>query len=312
MVVERNPYYRGPRPHRVARFVVDIVADPGEVLDRIERGEADWGAAPPTMYYDAARNLQRKYGTGKSRRYFVVPGLVSSGYAVNVARPLFRNNIALRRAVNFAVDRPRLTAPFRGRPTDQYLPSSLPGFRDVPLYPLQGPELRRAKALAAGNTRGGKAVLWVPDIPEFRTAGQILRQNLRTIGLQVELQAIPPQSYYPRLNKSGAAFDLAAVAWIGVFPDASDYTNSLFDSRFIGSTNIGRFRSPTYDRLMRHAATLSGAARYRAYGELDVRLARDAAPRIAIAFEGTPTLVSERVGCILLRPELDLAAACLK
>jgi ABC-type transport system substrate-binding protein len=45
---------------------------------------------------------------------------------------------------------------------------------------------------------------------------------------------------------------------------------------------------------------------------IDVRLARDAAPMVATTFLNEPTLVSERVGCIVLRPELDLTAVCLK
>jgi len=49
-----------------------------------------------------------------------------------------------------------------------------------------------------------------------------------------------------------------------------------------------------------------------AYGSLDVRLARDAAPLAALGVLNEPTFVSERVGCIVLRPALVLTAVCLK
>jgi hypothetical protein len=75
---------------------------------------------------------------------------------------------------------------------------------------------------------------------------------------------------------------------------------------------VGHFNSPTYRRLMRQAARIRGPRRYRVYGELDVRLARDAAPSAAISFLNEPTLVSKRVGCVVLRPVLDLTAACLR
>ena len=52
--------------------------------------------------------------------------------------------------------------------------------------------------------------------------------------------------------------------------------------------------------------------RDRAYGALDVRLARDAAPLAALDVLSEVTLVSARVGCIVLRPVLDLTAVCLK
>jgi ABC-type oligopeptide transport system substrate-binding subunit len=44
VVLERNRFYRGTRPHHVDRFVVDLqVSWPVEVLDRIEGGVYDWG-----------------------------------------------------------------------------------------------------------------------------------------------------------------------------------------------------------------------------------------------------------------------------
>jgi hypothetical protein len=52
--------------------------------------------------------------------------------------------------------------------------------------------------------------------------------------------------------------------------------------------------------------------RDRAYGELDIRLARDAAPLVALSIINEATLVSKRVGCIVLRPVLDLTAVCLR
>ena len=43
----RNRFYRGTRPHHVDRFVVDLRAGTfDDVLDRIERGQADWGYVP--------------------------------------------------------------------------------------------------------------------------------------------------------------------------------------------------------------------------------------------------------------------------
>ncbi len=310
-VLKRNPHYRGTRPHRLDSIVVDLFGDPREGFKLVERGEADWALGPPFLYWDTALGLQRKYGTGKSRRFLVYPA-VSTGLAVNVSRPLFRDNLALRRALNYAIDRPRLTAFFHGRPADHYLPADMPGYRNAQLYPLNGPDLGTARALATGNTRSGKAVLWIPDLPEFVALGQVVKQDLRKIGLDVQVKPIPGPAFYDRIGKPGAPFDLAAVTWIGAFPDPYEFMNSLFDSRSIGAANIGRFRSAKYDRLLRRTATLSGEARYRAYGDLDVQLARDAAPRIQIAWEGVATFVSSRVGCIVLRPQLDLAAACLK
>jgi peptide/nickel transport system substrate-binding protein len=46
VIIRRNPYYGGKRPHHVDGFDVDLqAASPQEVLDRVERGEADWASS---------------------------------------------------------------------------------------------------------------------------------------------------------------------------------------------------------------------------------------------------------------------------
>src|SRR5204862_3807493 len=62
-VIERNRFYGGKRPHHADRFVVDLQATSHtDVLDRIERGAADWGTAAPPDYSDPGRRLAAKYG----------------------------------------------------------------------------------------------------------------------------------------------------------------------------------------------------------------------------------------------------------
>ena len=321
VVLERNTYYRGARPHHVDRFVVDLQKlTPQGTLRRIERGAADWGVVtPPAVYYDPALGLARKYGVNRSQ-FFVTPGATLRGYQLNVARPLFHDNLALRQAVNFAVDRPAivrqggLASSLLGRPTDQYIPPSMPGFRDAHIYPLRGPDLQRARALARGHTRGGKAVLGTPNYAAPVATAQVLKQNLAKIGLDVEVKILPPGAYFAQASIPGTPFDITLSVWIGDYIDPSQYVSALFDGRFIGSNNFAHLDSPKYNALMRSAARLQGVERYRAYGLIDVQLARDVAPMIAVDIDNDATLVSKRVGCIIIRPGfgLDMTAVCLK
>jgi peptide/nickel transport system substrate-binding protein len=317
VILQRNRFYRGSRPHHVDRFEANLQASSAqEVLDRIERGDADWGIAPPPNYFAADRRLAAKYGVNKSQ-FFVRPGFTFRGLALNNSRPLFKNNVRLRQAVNFALDRTAMQryagGTVAGLPTDQYLPPSLPGFSDARIYPLGGPNLQKARALARGNTRSGKAVLWVNDIPLTLGFGQLLREQLAKIGLEVEVQGIPGPAIAARVSAQDAPYDIVFVVTPSVdYYDPYAYLNLFFDSRFAGSTNWSRFQSNKYDRLLRSAARLRGEARYRAYGKLDAQIARDQAPMVATAYVSEPTLVSRRVGCMILRPTLDLTAVCLK
>jgi ABC-type transport system substrate-binding protein len=313
VVIRRNPFYGGKRTHHVDSFTVDLrVSSHEEVLDRIERAEADWGWALSPAYFDPARKLSAKYGVNRSQ-FFVRPGATFRGYSFNTSRPLFRNNPQLRRAVSFAIDRSAFRrvagGPLSSRLTDQYLPPGMAGFTDARIYPLAGPDLRRARALARGRTRDGKVVLQTIDLPHHIAFAQSIKQNLAKIGLDVRIKGIPQQAYFGRFMARGD-YDLGFATWTPDYLDPYAVLNIQLDGRFIGGTNWPRFDSAKYNRLLRRAALLQGAARYRAYGNLDVVLAREAAPMVAVDYLTNPTLVSKRVGCV--GRSFDLAAICLK
>ena len=311
-VLRRNPLYRGGRPHHVDRFIVDMqAASFGQVLDQIERNQADWGWVPSPFYNDPARGLARKYG---GSRYFLAPGWALGGYLLNSHRPLFKNNPSLRRAVNFAVDRTALLRGRAGRAADQLVPPGIPGFRDAAIYPLERPDVRKARALAFGHLRGRTAVLYAIDVPNERARAQVLVNNLEKIGLKVDVKTFPPPAYFDQIDNPKAAFDIASLDWLPDYIDPYQYTNLLIDGRHHGGRSLTRFDSPRYNRLLRRAARLRGQARYQAYADLDLRLSRDAAPFLIVGYWSEPTFVSNRVvvGCLDLSPYPDLAAVCLK
>jgi ABC-type oligopeptide transport system substrate-binding subunit len=314
VTIRRNRYYRGPRPHHLDGVSADLtVSSPQEVLDRIEDGRADWGIIPPPLYFAPERGLIRKYGINKNQ-FFIRPGFTLRAFMLNTNRPLFRGNLSLRRAINYAVDRRSFKGGDpRARLTDQFLAPQLPGFRDAKIYPLHGPDLRKARALARGHLRSGKATLYVVDLPLTIGLGQILKRNLAQIGLEVEVKPIPGPAYQTRLTTPGEPFDMAFFVTPSVdYYDPYAFLNLYFESRFIGRTNVSNLRSATYDRRLRAASRLRGKARTRAYARLDGDLMREVAPISPLTYITEPTLVSKRVGCVLLRPALDLAAACLK
>lgn len=313
VVIRRNPYYRGRRAHHVDGFTVDLGATSfGEVLDRVERGDADWGWALPEAYFDPSRKLAATYGVNRAR-FFIAPGTTTFGFVLNTLRPLFRDNPRLRRAVNFAVDRSAVRrasgTELQSELTDQYLPAGFPGYRDARIYPLEKPNLARARELARGNTRGGKAVLFTVASPPRLAAAQSVKRDLAKIGIQVKIVGIPLPAYFGRLGATGA-YDIGFRPWVPDYADPFAILNVNFDGGFVGSLNWGRFDDEGFNRALRQAASLAGAARLEAYAALDERLAREAAPMIAVEVLNDATLVSGRVGCVT-RP-FELVALCLK
>ena len=313
VVLRRNPFYGGRRPQHVDGFTADLRATSfDEVLDRIERGESDWGWALPEAYFDPSRKLAATYGVNRAR-FFIAPGTTTFGFVLNTSRPLFRDNPQLRQAVNFAVDRSAVRrasgTELQSELTDQYLPPGFPGYRDARIYPLEGPSLARARELARGNTRGGKAVLFTVASSPRIAAAQSLKRDLAKIGIEVKIVGIPLPAYFGRLGARGA-YDIGFRPWVPDYADPFAILNVNFDGRFIGSVNWGRFDDEEFNLALRHAASLEGTARYKAYASLDERLAREAAPMIAVEVLNDATLVSGRLGCVT--QPFDLAAVCLK
>jgi ABC-type transport system substrate-binding protein len=256
------------------------------------------------------QGTSRRYGVNKSQ-FWVVPAAGLRVYHLNNSRPLFRNNVKLRQAVNFAVDRKALAREagfLEGRPADQYLLPGIPGYRNERIYPLDGPDLRRARPLAKGRTRGGRAVLYTIDNPVDVAQAQILQQNLGQIGIELEIKPFPTTLYFDKIAVPGEPFDIVRVRY-GANADPT-FLNCLFHGS--GGCNLSYFDSPKYNRLLDRASRLTGDARFRAYGDLDVQLARDAAPAIPVSVVNGLAFVAPRVGCVVVNPFLDLTAVCLK
>jgi ABC-type transport system substrate-binding protein len=320
LVLERNRFYRGTRPHHVDRF--DVTFDTLNnlaLLDQVERGQLDYAFTPGGAIGSRARALRSKYGRNRGQ-FWVESSPFLRMFVLNTARPLFRNNPKLRQAVNFAVDRAALVREHGGgvavTATDQYLMPVKLGFRDERIYPLRSPDLRKARELARGRRRAGKGVIYVIDaIPQIVRA-QLLQRNLKAIGLDLEVRPFPGPVYFTKLATPGEPFDIALVGLELLGRDPGSLLEALFDGRTIRNasrfSNYSYFNSAKYNRLLDRASALTGEERYRAYGELDVQISRDAAPAIPYAYDNALTLVSARTGCVIVNPYLDLAAVCLR
>jgi ABC-type transport system substrate-binding protein len=314
LVLERNRFYSGDRPHHVARFVANLAVDLGSAVDLVAQGTFDTVFGVNAVQLRSAE-LAKRYGVNKpGGQFFIEPGAGIRVFHLNTSRPLFKNNRKLRQAVNFAVNRAALAreAGFSAEiPTDQYLLPGSPGHRDERIYPLKGPDLKKARALAKGRTRDGKAVLYTTAQTVDVSQAQILQKNLEAIGLELEIKVVA--DIFGKLSTPGEPFDIGRARWFGGRdPSVLPF---WFDGRTIGqpgSGNLSYFNSPKYNRLLDEASRLTGAARYRAYGELDVEISRDAAPMIPVSRVSTFAFVSARVGCVVMNPSLDLTAVCLK
>ena len=303
VVLERNRFYRGNRPQNPDRIVISVLTDQSQSFLQVKAGQADYdmGGLPPTAHQE----LFNTYGVNKGR-YFVNPGPNVTYAALNTTAGRPFANANLRKAVNFAVDRPawlRVGGLLAGKRTDQILPPGIRGFRDAKIYPIQGANPTRARQLAGGSNAEVKILH--TTTPTSVARAQIMQYNLRQMGLRPTLK---PQPFAVAIKTAGERtgdFDMFMIAWFADYPDPYDFINVLLDGNNIQQSNNSNYsylNNPAYNKRMNDAAKLSGDARYAAYGKLDVDLMQNVAPWAPMHNGNTREFIANRITNYIYHP----------
>ena len=318
LVLRRNPNYGGTRPARFREIEVDLDVPAARAVAAVEAGRADYVSAVPP---EQVPSLERRYGPDSraaragGQRYFSSPEAVVHYFALNTRRPLFART-RLRQAVNEALDRRALAhrvfggdpgAP--GRPTDQFIPPGLPGFRDAAIYPLGGPDLERARRLAGDRRR--RAVLYTCNERACVEQARAARRSLAAIGIDLAVKQFPGEELISRVQRPGEPWDLAYANW---FVDVAD--PSLVADMFgpVPESNPGGFDDRRLVRQLRAATRLRDPdARVDAFAQLDADLAR-AGAAAPFATAVSTDFFSDRIGCQVERPisGMSLGALCVR
>ncbi len=320
IVLRRNRYYRGTRPHHVTSVDVTMGGDVNTDIKAVEDGRAD------VLYVEIPSELRSglagRYGVNR-RQLFRIRGWDTGALVLNTSRPLFKDNVPLRKAVNFALDRAEIvrqtpSGSLSRTPTDQVMPSRIPGWRDYDLYPVAGPDLTRARQLAQGNLRGGKAILWTIPGSIFPDEAQVIASNLRAIGLDVQVQVMAVDVLNAKAGIPGAPYDMILAGFSLAYPDpAQGLVLQLGGDNArkpVGNDNFAYFDQPAYNRRMAAADRLTGSARFQAFSKLDADIMRNQAPWAPLYETSAWLLVSNRVDCLRAQPVFvrDFAAMCLQ
>jgi peptide/nickel transport system substrate-binding protein len=326
-LIVRNPYWKNNeqpwkalnRPANVNQISYTFGNSQAATKLRIEQNQTDLGAVPPA----AASELAEKFGINKGR-YFVRKNLIFWYLAMNNDSALFKDNPKLRQAVNYAIDRPQIVRQhgfLGGGRTDQILPPGMPGFRDGKIYPLVGvnnTSLTKARALSRGNTRSGKAIFYAFSAAPGPAIAQVVQFNLKQIGIDVEIKQFDRVIQHEKVGTRGENFDISHSGWGADYPDPYNFINVLLDGRRIQATNNvneAYFNNPAYNRKMEQASRLSGAARLRTYGNLDIDIMKNQAPLAPYINTNGRIFVSESVGCFTysaVNSHTNLNAVCKK
>ncbi len=325
IVLKRNPHYTGPRPRYFDEIDYTLGVPQDQAYLQIQNGQLDYAGdgLPSTAY----QGLYEQYGPGSAaaaqgrQRYFVNPSQVIDFLALNTTAGRPFENLKLRQAVNYALDRAAIVAirgPHAASPTAQYLPAAIPGFRDDGIYPLDGPDAATAEALVAeaGGPPAAPIVVYTSSSPLAQQQVALIASELEAVGFTVDVHSFA-SGLFTKCGTKGEPFDICVAGWAADYPDPYDLLQ-LFDGRTIqdnSNNNISYFEDPAFNAKLDAANALSGEARYTAFGNLDVEVARDAAPWAALDYRNQRDFFSDRIGGQVFQPiydSMDLATLYLR
>ncbi len=299
MVWVRNPNYNTALGDRGKAKEIDFTmgVDPAQAALKIKAGDLDLY----TGNFPAADVSQlSKDASLKSQVFSAARPAILTLFLNNTVAPF--DNVKVRQAVNFAINRNQIQkvwgGPAVGTPTDQILPPSVPEYRDYNAYPNE-PDLTKAKALmaASGLTLPVKTQLHTRnDVAGFTEASEVIQANLKEIGIDVEIVGTIGSVDQQADGDATQKTPMGIVTFSMDFPDGQAFLNLLLDP---GKPDFGgsyaRFNDKSFIPDYEAVAALTGAARSKAYLDLDQKVMTNAAPWAPLLVPSRFDFVSARL-----------------
>jgi ABC-type transport system substrate-binding protein len=310
IVLKRNKFYKGKRPHNVSQINITVNTNLDTSLLQVKANQRDYDmfGVPPTAHVE----LHSKY----PKRYHVKPGIITDYLSMNTtygsAGEGIKNKscfngyagaaVRTRKAINYVVNRPASLAArgaFAGTATNQILPPTMPGYHNWQKaigYPTGRPNVAAAKKL---KPKRCNIVFYASTSPISIAITQIVKSNLQKIGINSTIKTFPFAVRIAKEGHRGEPYDLDLQAWGADYPDPVDFVDVLLDGHNIhaeNNNNNAYFNNPTYNKRMVAATGISNLPkRYAAWGLIDRDVMKNQAPLAPLFFRTVREFTSSRV-----------------
>jgi YVTN family beta-propeller protein len=317
----RNPYFhewsRAAKPDGYPDTIaIDIDPDRShqdELISRVEEGKAD--SYLNLIAPQRAQELMTRY----TNQLHLYPLLAVHYLFMNSSRPPF-DDVRVRQAVNYAVDRSKLVEMFGGplvvRPTCQILPPNFQGYQPYCPYTLNptsagqwtAPDLSKAKELVQESGTAGMRIKLVYPFFFPEAGGPYLVSVLNSLGYRATLEAgvgAPEDgdAYFNFISNTKNEVQIGASGWGADYPVASQFINELLScAAFVPNSttnnNYAQFCDPAIDAQIKQALDLQ-VTDQSAAGELWAKIDRalvDQAALVPLFNRQGIDFLSKRVG----------------
>ncbi len=315
LVLVRNPHFRqwsaAAQPDGYPDKLISVYGGTrDQQLTAVEHGKADLMRSPPAPRLD---EVTSRYAA----QVHVFPAARTYALFLNTRVPPF-NNLAARRALNYAIDRSKASAGFgevdARSVTCQILPAGTPAYRPYCPYTLNptshgvwtGPDIPRAlRLVAASGTRGQKVTFWTGPLPFELAVGRLAVATLKRLGYRASWNVVgDDDKYFEAIYDSRTRAQAGFMAWQADYPAASSFFAPLFTCRSFQPGSVYNLNAPeicnrrldqAVDQALSRQTTDALGASNATWSAVD-RLVTDLAPWVPIANTRDVMVVSRRVG----------------
>jgi peptide/nickel transport system substrate-binding protein len=239
-ILVRNPDFKvadfgGNVPYgNPDKITIDIIGDDTVALQRVINGQDDYDfhQIPP----DRLASTQAKYGA--DIKVYTPANLYYFFMNTRVA-PF--NNLKVRQAVNYAVDRQALVRIYGGlaTPTENVLPPTYPQYKKHTLYPY---DLAKAKALVtASGDKGMSVTVWNHQRGLDPKAGDYLTSVLNSIGFKAKEKIINAAVYWTTVGNQATKAQIGFADWFQDYPHPLDWFDVLLNGERITATHNNNY-----------------------------------------------------------------------
>jgi ABC-type transport system substrate-binding protein len=283
--LRQNPNWKpGPgrnRPRNLTGLDLQWNLNEQTAFNQTKANQIDEGPLPAAE----VQGVANQYGVNKSR-FWTKPVNCTGYLPMNTANNLFKSNLPLRQAVNYAITRRSYVAqagPYAGQAWTHLFNPGVPGWKNVSIYKQN---LTKAKSLARGHMKDGKITVYYRSSGTTNPAqAQIVKNDLVTLGFSsgnITMKPFSGGDIYDAMGKRGTDADIGvSMGWCSDYPDPYDWINILLYGPSIqaeNNVNYSYFNNPKWNKRMASAAKLVGPNRLKVYGQMDIDIMKKAAP----------------------------------
>jgi oligopeptide transport system substrate-binding protein len=241
LVFERNPDYFYEGLPYLDEVRIEVGVEPDVALLRLEKGEIHLMGDPPPGAEWARISADPAWQNRIERQ----PQVSTIYIAINTTTPPF-DNLKVRQALNYAIDKQRIVQLSNGRGTaaNQILPPLMPGYDpDYKGYEYD-PEKAKALLAEAGYPDGFETTIECISVEPQPKLCESFQQDLAKIGINLTINTLAaPNVIDDAGNGNNPLTWSGGLAWIQDYPDPDDFYAPILgcDSNVPGGWNWSRY-----------------------------------------------------------------------